>query len=302
MNMRRTRSLFLAAGVILLLLTLASPHMQADINTPKKSWHGQLEDLSLEKEVPGNGIIGNKEDFAKLWKAWMGKEKVPEINFEKEFVVVRTARQFNFPVTTVVLSVNKEGHAQPMIASGTRPNQKQEKKERKGFAFSIGVFQREGLKTVQGKKLPSPVLVDDLRQEIKELQARVEDLERKLSEPELEKLQGAWQFTQFVVNGHVESAESREGMQGVIRSNVMQLKAKNKREDAMRISLDPTAKPAAIDLAPDSEKGVRLKGIYELDKDTLKICFTMEGSERPKVFSSKKDERTVLIFLQRSQK
>jgi uncharacterized protein (TIGR03067 family) len=300
--MQRTLSLFWTAGMVLLLLTLAPPHMRAAITTPKKSWYGQLEDLALEKEVPGNGVIGNREDFAKLWKAWMGKEKVPEINFEKEFVVVRTARQFNFPVATVVLSVSKEGHAQPMIASGSRPNQKQEKKDRKSFAFAIGVFQREGLKTVQGKRLPSPVLVDDLRQEIKELQARVEELERKLSEPELKKLQGPWQFTQFVVNGHPESAESREGMQGVIRGNVIQLKAKDKGDQAMRISLDPTAKPAALDLAPDSEKGVRLKGIYELDKDTLKFCFTMEGSERPKAFSSKEDEGTVLIVLQRSQK
>jgi uncharacterized protein (TIGR03067 family) len=287
--------------MVLLPLVLATPAIRAGMTTPEQSWHGQLKDLTLAKAAPDGGVIGTKEDFAKLWKAWMGKEKMPEIDFEKAIVVVLTDQKLTFPFTMVVLDVEK-GHARPHFAAARRANEKPEKRENKGFAFAIGVFKREGITTVNGKKLPGPVVVDNLRREIEELQARVEELERKLSEPELKKLQGTWKVSQFVADGDAKPAESREKMQGVIRDNALTLKSENIAKEVMRISVDPTAKPAAIDLAPDSEKGVRFKGIYELDKDTLKICFTVEGTERPKAFSSKKDEFTVLIILQRAQK
>jgi uncharacterized protein (TIGR03067 family) len=53
--------------------------------------------------------------------------------------------------------------------------------------------------------------------------------------------------------------------------------------------LDPAAKPKAIDFVPASgtEKGKTYLGIYELDGDSLKICYRGPGEERPTVFATK---------------
>ena len=53
--------------------------------------------------------------------------------------------------------------------------------------------------------------------------------------------------------------------------------------------IDPTKKPKTIDMTPTEGnfKDKTLLGIYELDGDTLKICFAEPGKERPTDFTSK---------------
>ena len=51
------------------------------------------------------------------------------------------------------------------------------------------------------------------------------------------------------------------------------------------------------DLLPDEP----IKGIYEIDGDSLKICFAIEG-ERPKKFESAEGSTTMLIVLKRIKK
>ena len=74
-----------------------------------------------------------------------------------------------------------------------------------------------------------------------------------------------------------------------------------------RVKLDPAKKPKAIDLTaldgPFKDKVVL--AIYQLEGDTLKLCFTenaKEGvsKERPKEFASKVDSGVNLFILKRS--
>ena len=75
--------IFLAAGV-----AVAAPTPLKATNT----WRGSIDDEKLAKEMPENGVITNAKDFEKLVKAWKVAEKVPEVNFDKEIVLVaRTA-------------------------------------------------------------------------------------------------------------------------------------------------------------------------------------------------------------------
>ena len=50
------------------------------------------------------------------------------------------------------------------------------------------------------------------------------------------------------------------------------------------IKIDPSTNPKTIDISRDGKVGL---GIYEVDGDTLKICFGREGRERPTEFKTK---------------
>jgi hypothetical protein len=134
--------LFLTVWAALaVLMGWASP-AHADMIKSTKEWRGQLEDEKLEKERPAKGFVTNKEDFAKLWKAWMGKEKLPEIDFDKELVVVVSSSKGVISWISLLLI---DGDAKTVAALLPM--------EVKGFTFALAVFKREGIKTIGGKPI-----------------------------------------------------------------------------------------------------------------------------------------------------
>ena len=65
--------------------------------------------------------------------------------------------------------------------------------------------------------------------------------------------------------------------------------------------VDPSQKPKSMDFTLEKDKTKRTTGaIYELQGDTLKICYFEGGKGRPKEFVS--DEKTVLGVLKREKK
>ncbi len=65
--------------------------------------------------------------------------------------------------------------------------------------------------------------------------------------------------------------------------------------------IDPSKKPAEIEVTPD-DNGRTLKGIYQIEKDTLKICVCGNpDGERPTEFATKEGEPNVLITLKRAK-
>src|SRR5262245_60040084 len=71
--------MLLAAGV-----AVAGPTPLQATNT----WMGSIDDEKLAKEMPETGVITNARDFAKLVKAWQVAEQAPEVDFDKEIVLV----------------------------------------------------------------------------------------------------------------------------------------------------------------------------------------------------------------------
>ena len=70
-------------------------------------------------------------------------------------------------------------------------------------------------------------------------------------------------------------------------------------------SLDPTKTPKAIDIevASGEHKGVVYLGIYDLDRDTLRICFAMpDRPVRPTEFSAGKGSVRALSEFKREKK
>ncbi|HVK08311.1 MAG TPA: TIGR03067 domain-containing protein [Gemmataceae bacterium] len=75
---------------------------------------------------------------------------------------------------------------------------------------------------------------------------------------------------------------------------------KERKEEAA-YAIDPTKKPAHIDIKPGTGKDMTVPGIFEIDGDTLKICFRGEGGERPTEFKADPTTRTVLVVLKRAK-
>jgi uncharacterized protein (TIGR03067 family) len=69
----------------------------------------------------------------------------------------------------------------------------------------------------------------------------------------------------------------------------------------MAYKLDTTTKPKAIDITitKEDDKGGKWQGIYSLRGDKLKMCFNTNGSGRPKVFATEKDDGNTQFFLVR---
>ena len=71
------------------------------------------------------------------------------------------------------------------------------------------------------------------------------------------------------------------------------------------LKLDPTAKPKAVDIMYTSGpvKGETDKAIYEIDGDTLKVCYSLEpDAERPTEFASKPDGKVFVLSYKRVKK
>ena len=65
-----------------------------------------------------------------------------------------------------------------------------------------------------------------------------------------------------------------------------------------KFKIDSAKKPKVIDLSTEDAKGMGLHGIYELEGDTLKLCF---GVERPKEFKTKANSKQWMLVLKREK-
>jgi len=67
--------------------------------------------------------------------------------------------------------------------------------------------------------------------------------------------------------------------------------------------IDPKAKIKSIDISGTEgpNKGRVILAIYELQDDTLKICYDLEGKGRPKEFTSKSGTKQFLVTYKREK-
>jgi uncharacterized protein (TIGR03067 family) len=126
---------------------------------------------------------------------------------------------------------------------------------------------------------------------------------------ELAKLQGDWSLVRLQEDG--KSMPNPEVNKVMIKGNRLTVVLKrpdSKKEErhSVKIKLDPTRKPKAIDLTAEDgpDKGQTILGIYELRADTLTICSAdpPKSKGRPKEFTAKQGSGRALMVLKRSKK
>jgi hypothetical protein len=126
-----------------LLLPAAAAEKKAEKKAVKleKEWQGSVEDADLAKDAPA--VITNGKALEKLWKAWKVEGKVPEVDFDKQIVVVQTTSGSKLRVSA---SLDDKGDLK-VLGLGTRDLVP-------GFRYVIATVSREGVKTINGKDLP----------------------------------------------------------------------------------------------------------------------------------------------------
>jgi uncharacterized protein (TIGR03067 family) len=102
-----------------------------------------------------------------------------------------------------------------------------------------------------------------------------------------DKLDGKWLIVSVERDGKADDAF--KGGARVIAGGKYTLADKNGKATPGTFKVDPSKKPKTIDMMPaeGQYKGKTLLGIYEVDGQTLKICFAEPGKERPTEFASK---------------
>ena len=87
---------------------------------------------------------------------------------------------------------------------------------------------------------------------------------------------------------------------------VVRFKKGDKAEDKeATVVVDPGQKPVAIDMTPKDgpDAGKPILGIVKVEKDTVTLCWgdRADTAERPKEFSSTKENKHLLIVMKRAK-
>jgi hypothetical protein len=125
------------------LFTLLVPEVRAGKKAVKltQQWKGSVADENLQKGAPE--VIASAKDLEKLWKAWKIEHKLPRIDFTREIVIVGTTKGSRLSLSA---QLDDNGNLQ-ILGLGSADL-------RDGFRYVLATVPREGIKTVNKKKLP----------------------------------------------------------------------------------------------------------------------------------------------------
>ena len=123
-------------------------------------------------------------------------------------------------------------------------------------------------------------------------------------EKEVRKFQGAWKFESSETGGKELPASELAGLILTFEGDKHTVKKGNEMVQVGTQKLDPSKSPKAIDvtLTEGVNKGAVMLGIYEINGDTLKVCFDAAGKKRPTEFKSAPGSETFVNVHKRVKK
>ena len=120
---------------------------------------------------------------------------------------------------------------------------------------------------------------------------------------DLKDMTGTWKVEAAEAGGKKIESEDLKEIVVKITGDRYEVKVKDKL-DAGTLKLDETQKPKTMD-ATDTEgldAGKVVKAIYELSGDTLRVCYAMEGGDRPTEFATKEGSPLLMLTYKREKK
>src|SRR6516162_6482540 len=107
-------------------------------------------------------------------------------------------------------------------------------------------------------------------------------------EKEVRKFQGTWTFESSKTGGKELPAGELKGLILTFEGDKHTVKKGDEVIQVGTQKIDPTKSPKTIDvtMTEGPNKGMVMLGIYEIDENTLKVCFDPQGKKRPTDFKS----------------
>lgn len=129
-----------------------------------------------------------------------------------------------------------------------------------------------------------------------------EDSNEELVKKDHKLIEGTWKVVALEVNGNKSSDEDVRKITVINGADgTWSIHSEGKEIIKGTSIIYPTQKPKTIDFTPTEgeRKGEVHLGIYELDKNTRKLCFAPPGKARPTEFSSPLGSEVILINFER---
>jgi uncharacterized protein (TIGR03067 family) len=128
------------------------------------------------------------------------------------------------------------------------------------------------------------------------------DTSKEESKKALDPLQGTWVATGGEQEGNPFPEAGLKNMKLVVSGDQYTFTSDSPEEKGV-LKPDPSKSPKAldIDIKEGEQKGQSQKAIYELDGDTLKICFTQPGNDRPSEMAAKAGSKCVMIVFKKEK-
>jgi uncharacterized protein (TIGR03067 family) len=115
-----------------------------------------------------------------------------------------------------------------------------------------------------------------------------------------ERIQGAWTVVSREVVGKKTPDADLKVLKVTIKDGLLTIDDGQKKEK-VRYTLDPSRTPKGIDLT-DEDRKVTTLAIYELDGDSLKLCWSEKVAEYPSEFAGSSDSGQTLMVLKRAKR
>jgi uncharacterized protein (TIGR03067 family) len=121
---------------------------------------------------------------------------------------------------------------------------------------------------------------------------------------ELAQLEGDWTMVSGERDGQAIPAEYLKNGKRVFKDGEVTVTLGDMLLMKAKVTLDPGKKPKAIDydVTDGLLKGMKQVGIYEIDGDTIKFCFTNPDKDRPTDFTTKEGSGRTLSVWKRAKK
>jgi uncharacterized protein (TIGR03067 family) len=120
---------------------------------------------------------------------------------------------------------------------------------------------------------------------------------------DLAQLQGEWSMVSGVTDGQPLPDQIRKQMKRVCQGNEVTTTMGVQLILKAKITVDPAPKPKTIDyeMTGGVNQGKTQLGIYELEGDTFRSCFSAPGDPRPTDFATKPDDHRTLTVWKRAK-
>jgi uncharacterized protein (TIGR03067 family) len=125
----------------------------------------------------------------------------------------------------------------------------------------------------------------------------------ELAKKDLDAMKGSWQAVGGEEDGKPVKEEDAKKFKLSVDGDNYTFTVEGMSEEKGTFKVDPGQKPKALDvlIMTGEDKGKTQLGVYDIDGDTLKLCFVPPGAERPKALAAKEGSMSSLFVFKRQK-